>query len=92
MPAGIHAECWPRARHWGADLFALTSSGTGAQFNAFGALGLLVGWVEGIEINLFGLTFGVNPKRLALKLPMLGNVGLIDVAKPRLLPEAPRPP
>jgi hypothetical protein len=72
----------------GQRVFALTPSGTGAQFNAFGALGLLAGWEEGIEVNLLGLTFGVNPKRLALKLPMLGNLGVIDVAKPRTLAKA----
>ena len=53
------------------------------------ALGLLAGWEEGIELNLFGLTFGVNPKRLALKLPILGNVGLIDIGKPRTIAEPP---
>ena len=73
----------------GADLVSRTPSGTGAQFSLFGALGFLVGWEEGVELNLFGLTFGVNPKRLALELPMLGNVGLIDIAKPRVLTETP---
>lgn len=76
----------------GAKVFAFTPSGTGAQLNAVGALGLLVGWEEGIEFNLIGLTFGVNPKRLALKLPLLGNVGLIDIAKPRRLPATPPDP
>lgn len=67
----------------GARVFARTPSGTGAQLSAFGALGVLVGWEEGIEVNVLGVTFGVNPKRLALELPILGNVGLIDIAKPR---------
>ncbi len=75
----------------GASLFAATPSGTGAQFNLFGALGVAVGWEEGVELNLLGFNFGVNPKRLALKLPALGNVGLIDPAIPRVLPAvAPR--
>jgi hypothetical protein len=73
----------------GARVADLTPSGTGAQLNLFGALGLLVGWEEGIEVNLLGLTFGVNLKRLALKLPMLGNVGWVDIAKPRTLAEPP---
>ena len=64
---------------------ARTPSGTGAQLNLFGALGVLAGIEEGIEINVFGLTFGVNPRRLALKLPMLGSVGFTDVARPRYL-------
>ncbi|MEO7414065.1 MAG: DUF3750 domain-containing protein [Opitutaceae bacterium] len=75
----------------GRKLFARTPSGTGAQFNVFGALGLLVGLEEGLEVNFLGLTFGVNPKRLALKLPMLGNLGVFDRAKPRPLAEAPTP-
>ncbi len=69
----------------GAELAARTPAGRGAQVNVLGALGVLVGWEEGIEVNVIGLTFGVNPKRLALKLPMLGNVGLVDVATPREL-------
>lgn len=76
----------------GARLFARTPSGTGAQFSVFGAVGVLGGWEEGLEINLLGLVFGVNPKRLALKLPMLGNVGLVDIDKPRVLPPPLSPP
>lgn len=73
----------------GPRLLAVTPSGTGAQLNVFGALGVLAGVEEGIEVNLLGLTFGLNPKRLALKLPLLGNVGLIDIAEPRHLPATP---
>lgn len=69
----------------GPQMVAGTPSGTGVQVNVLGALGVLAGWEEGIEVNVIGLTFGVNPKRLALKLPMLGNVGIVDVAKPRVL-------
>ncbi len=70
----------------GASLVAPTPSGTGAQINLFGALGVAIGWEEGIEFNVIGLNFGVNPKRLALRLPALGNVGLVDIARPRTLP------
>lgn len=72
----------------GPRLLARTPSGTGAQLSAFGALGVLAGWEEGVEVNLFGLVFGVNPNRLALKLPMLGNVGLVDITKPRRAADA----
>lgn len=64
---------------------ARTPSGTGAQVNLFGVLGVLAGWEEGVELNLLGLTFGVNPVRLGVKLPMLGNVGLRDVGTVRRL-------
>lgn len=54
---------------------AKSPSGTGAQLNVFGLAGVMIGWEEGIEFNVIGLNFGVNPKRLALKLPLIGNVG-----------------
>lgn len=69
----------------GPSLVAGTPSGTGAQLNLFGLVGVLVGWEEGVELNLIGLTFGVNPVRLALKLPVLGNVGLREVGEVRRL-------
>jgi hypothetical protein len=52
-----------------------TPSGTGAQLSLFGAAGVLVGWEEGVEVNLLGLTFGVDPKSLSIKLPLLGRIG-----------------
>ena len=62
---------------------AVSPSGTGAQFNLGGVAGLLVGREEGIEVNVIGLVFGVNPKRLSLNLPLIGNVGDRANAKPR---------
>jgi hypothetical protein len=64
---------------------AMTPSGTGVQVNAAGLLGVLVGWEEGVEVNVIGLTFGLNPKRLAVKLPVLGTYGLVDTGRPRTL-------
>ena len=52
-----------------------TPSGTGAQLSIFGVLGLLVGLDEGLEINVAGLSFGVDVKRPALKLPFVGRIG-----------------
>ena len=56
-------------------LFARTPSGTGYQLSLLGLLGLSVARDEGLEINLFGLTFGIDPLGLALKLPGLGRLG-----------------
>jgi len=70
----------------GPRLVAKTPSGTGAQISLFGVIGVLVGWVEGVEVNLGGLIFGVSPTRLAIKLPLLGTVGAIDPGRPRMLP------
>ena len=52
-----------------------TPSGTGLQFSVFGLGGLAVGWEEGIEVNLLTLTFGVELKNPALKLPVFGRLG-----------------
>jgi hypothetical protein len=60
----------------GAPFVARSPSGTGGQANVFGVVGVLAGIEEGVEINVLGLTLGVDPLDLALKLPMAGTVGL----------------
>ncbi len=59
----------------GGGVVAGTPSGTGYQLSLFGLFGVLAGVEEGIEVNLLGLTFGVDFSGLALKLPMAGRVG-----------------
>lgn len=59
----------------GASVFARSPSGTGGQVNLFGMVGLLAGIEEGLELNLLGLTFGVDPNHVALKLPLVGTLG-----------------
>ena len=59
----------------GARPFAGAPSGTGWQISLFGLLGVLVGAEEGLEINLLGLTVGVDPSAPAIKLPGLGRFG-----------------
>lgn len=54
---------------------APSPSGTGFQLSLFGLLGIIVGREEGLEVNLLGLSFGVDPLDLALRLPGLGRVG-----------------
>ena len=58
------------------DLIASAPSGTGYQVSLFGVLGVLVGIEEGLEINVFGLTFGIDAKDPALKLPGFGRLGV----------------
>jgi hypothetical protein len=53
----------------------LTPSGTGAQASLFGVVGVSAGLEEGVEVNVLGLNFGVDPKSLSLKLPIVGRVG-----------------
>jgi hypothetical protein len=50
-------------------------SGTGVQLSVYGLLGVLVGLEEGLEFNVAGLSFGMDVKRPALKLPFIGRVG-----------------
>tara|TARA_R110002072_G_scaffold167469_1_gene320971 strand:+ start:128 stop:877 length:750 start_codon:yes stop_codon:yes gene_type:complete len=54
---------------------ARTPSGTGYQLSLFGLLGVMAGVEEGVEINILGLTFGIDPKDLAIKLPLAGRLG-----------------
>ena len=70
-PTAIGKDYIPRG-----GLFASTPSGTGYQFSLFGIFGLLVAAEEGVEVNILGLTFGIDPLDLALKLPGFGRVGL----------------
>jgi hypothetical protein len=58
-----------------APFVAWSPSGTGAQANLFGLFGVLGGVEEGVELNVLGLTFGVDPLDLSLKLPLAGRVG-----------------
>ncbi len=55
---------------------ARAPSGTGYQISLFGLVGITAALREGLEINLLGLAFGIDPESLAIKLPGLGNVGL----------------
>lgn len=52
-----------------------TPSGTGYQASVYGLFGLLLARDEGIELNLLGLSLGVDFARPALKLPFIGRVG-----------------
>ena len=55
----------------------LTDSGTGVEVNLCGAsLGVKLGWVEGIEINLLGLVAGLDLRHPGVKLPGFGRIGV----------------
>jgi hypothetical protein len=60
----------------GPRLVARTPSGTGFQVSLLGVLGVSLGLAEGLELNLLGLTLGVDPLGLAVKLPGFGRLGL----------------
>jgi hypothetical protein len=52
-----------------------TDSGTGVELNLWGVLGLKLGWVEGIEINVLGLVAGLDLRHPGVKLPGFGRLG-----------------
>jgi len=54
---------------------ARAPSGTGVQASLFGLLGVIVAPEEGLEVNVLGLSLGVDVAEPALRLPGLGRVG-----------------
>jgi hypothetical protein len=52
-----------------------TPGGRGVQLSLLGLGGVLVGREEGLELNILGLTFGVDPTGPALKIPIVGRLG-----------------
>lgn len=62
--------------HLGEHFVSASPSNTGFQFSAWGLLGLTVGRKEGLELNILGLVFGIDPLSIAIKLPGVGRIGL----------------
>jgi hypothetical protein len=54
----------------------MAPSGTGLQVSLLGLVGVLGAWEEGVEVNVLGLTFGLDLKRPALNLPVVGRIGV----------------
>jgi hypothetical protein len=77
----------------GDRVVATAPSGSGVQLSLAGLLGFLVSGVEGLEVNVLGLTFGINPFDFSIKLPLVGRVGPSrEVAAARAEQLAPAPP
>ncbi len=55
-------------------------SGTGVQASLLGLLGILAAAEEGVEVNLLGLSLGVDVTSPALRLPGLSRLGLAKSA------------
>lgn len=72
LPANAVGKDWLD----GGRFFAQSESKTGVQLSFLGVLGVTIGIVEGIEVNVLGLTFGVDVLHPALKLPFVGRLGL----------------
>lgn len=54
---------------------ALTPSHTGLQFSLAGVLGLTAAAREGVELNILGLSVGVDPLDMNILVPGIGRVG-----------------
>jgi hypothetical protein len=66
----------------GATLVGSAPSGRGLQLSLGGMFAFTASGVEGLELNLLGLTFGINPFDPALKLPLVGRIGPARSALP----------
>jgi hypothetical protein len=60
----------------------LTASRTGYEVSIYGLLGVKLGWVEGVELNLLTLVAGLDLRHPALKLPGVGRFGIDTLALP----------
>lgn len=60
----------------GDALIAEVPGGTGYQLSLGGYFGILAGTREGVELNILGLSMGVNPLGLGIKLPGVGELAL----------------
>ena len=56
-------------------MVARTPSGTGWQVSLGGILGIVAGQREGVELDVFGLSAGVDLRGPALRLPGVGRLG-----------------
>ena len=57
----------------GSSIVGAAPSGSGVQLSLGGVLGVAVSAVDGVELNLLGLNFGVSPN--GVKLPIVGRIG-----------------
>jgi hypothetical protein len=57
------------------NLIGPAPSRTGYQLSLFGLLGVMAAIREGLEFNLLGLAFGIDPLGPAVKLPGIGRLG-----------------
>lgn len=72
-------------------LLSRSESGTGAQLSLWGLAGFTVGLRDGVEVQLFGLDFGVDILRPALKFPIIGRVGMRTAALPLVVDQGVNP-
>jgi Protein of unknown function (DUF3750) len=57
----------------GSDMISSAPSGSGFQFSLRGLFGVAASGVDGLELNILSLNFGVSPS--GIKLPLIGRIG-----------------
>jgi hypothetical protein len=72
LPPTAIGKDYPYRGRW----IGVTPSGTGMFASLGGYLGVTIGWVEGVELNLLGGVLGFDLRRPALKFPGIGRVGM----------------
>jgi hypothetical protein len=72
LPPTAIGKDFPYSGRW----IGITPSGTGFYISLAGYAGMMIGWVEGLEINLLGAVIGFDVRRPAVKLPALGRFGV----------------
>jgi len=74
---GLHLPSTALGKDYlGSAWLAPAPSGSGYQLSLYGLLGLLLAVEEGVELNLLGLTLGLDLSPLTLKLPGFGHLQL----------------
>jgi hypothetical protein len=57
----------------GSSIFSRAPSGRGVQLSLGGVFGVSASGIEGLELNILSLNFGLGPS--GLKLPLIGRIG-----------------
>jgi hypothetical protein len=75
LPPTAIGKDYPYRGNW----VGLTPSRTGVFVSLAGYLGVTIGWIEGLELNVLGGVIGVDIRRPALKFPGIGRLGVSQV-------------
>jgi hypothetical protein len=75
LPPTAIGKDYPYRGNW----VGLTPSRTGVFVSLGGYLGVTIGWIEGLELNVLGGVIGVDIRRPALKFPGIGRLGVSQV-------------
>jgi hypothetical protein len=79
LDIAMPAEAVGRDYRADGTFFGLTGSQTGVEMSLYGLLGVKLGWVEGVEVDVLGLVAGLDMRHPALKVPGFGRLGVDPV-------------